>query len=76
MSEVYFQPTAENKKINRGYKGHDEFSIVENTLSQRFPIYTEGNAYNEPSGKTRQVSYELIEGEALRKLIVYNILEY
>ncbi|HYQ55986.1 MAG TPA: PliI family lysozyme inhibitor of I-type lysozyme [Draconibacterium sp.] len=70
MSEVYFQPTAENSEINKGYMGHDEFSLVENTLGQRFPIYNEGDTNAEPTGGTRQVSYKLVEGEAMRKLEV------
>ncbi|WP_104735791.1 PliI family lysozyme inhibitor of I-type lysozyme [Hanstruepera ponticola] len=76
MSEVYFQPTAENSEINNGYMGHDEFSLVENTLSQRFPIYKEGDTNAEPTGGTRQVSYRLVEGEAMRKLEVDKITEY
>lgn len=76
MSKVYFQPTAENTKINKGYMGHDEFSLVENTLVQRFPIYTAGDINTEPTGKTRQISYKLVEGEAVRKLEVDNIAEY
>jgi len=76
MSPVYFQPTAENSEINEGYMGHDEFSLVENTLGQRFPIYKENDTNAEPTGGTRQVSYKLIEGEAMRKLEVYKVTEY
>lgn len=76
MSQVYFRPTAENEKINQGYMGHDEFSLIENTLGQRFPIYKEGDTNAEPTGGTRQVSYKLVEGEAMRKLEVDKITEY
>lgn len=76
MSQVYFQPTAENSKINKGYMGHDEFSLIENTMGQRFPIYKEGDTNVEPTGGTRQVSYRLVEGEAMRKLEVDKITEY
>ena len=76
MSPVYFQPTAENRKVNQGYMGHNEFSLVENTLSQRFPIYKEGDTNADPTGGTRQVSYKLVEGEAMRKLEVETITEY
>ena len=76
MSQVYFQPTAENSKINTGYMGHDEFSLVENTLGQRFPIYKKGDTNANPTGGTRQVSYRLVEGEAMRKLEVDKITEY
>jgi hypothetical protein len=76
ISQVYFQPTAENSEINKGYKGHDKFSLVENTLVQRFPIYNEGDTNAEPTGGTRQVSYRLVEGEVMRKLEVDKIIEY
>lgn len=76
MSQVYFQPTAENDKINKGYMGHDEFSVVENSLVQRFPIYKEKDTNANPTGGTRQVSYKLIDGEASRKLVVDKVSEY
>lgn len=76
MSEVYFQPTSNNRKINDGYMGHDEFSIVENTLCQRFPIYKQGDTNAEPTGVTRQVTYKLVEGEAMRKLELDQINAY
>jgi hypothetical protein len=76
MSQVYFQPTTENSEINKGYMGHDEFSLVDNTLGQRFPIYREGDTNAEPTGGTRQVSYRLVEGEAMRKLEVDRITDY
>ena len=76
MSQVYFLPTAENSKINRGYMGQDKFALVENTLDQRFPIYNEGDANTHPTGGIRQVSYKLVEGEAMRKLEVDKVIEY
>jgi hypothetical protein len=76
MSQVYFQPTAENDQINRGYMGQDEFSVEENSLAQRFPIYKEKDLNGNPTGGTRQVSYKLIEGEASRKLEVDKVSEY
>jgi hypothetical protein len=76
MSKVYFQPTAENTKINKGYMGHDEFSIVENSLGQRFPLYKKGDINANPTGGTRQVSYKLIDGEASRKLVVDKVSDY
>ncbi len=76
MSTVYFQPTAENSKINQGYMGHDEFSLIENRLAQRFPIYKPSDTNANPTGGTRQISYRLVEGEGTRKLVVDNISEY
>ena len=76
MSQVYFQPTAENASINLGYMGHDEFQVVENRLVQRFPIYKTGDSNANPTGGTRQISYKLVEGETMRKLLVDNVSEY
>jgi len=76
MSQVYFPPTAENRQINIGYMGHDQFSLIENNLSQRFPIYKEGDTNAKPTGGIRQVSYKLVEGEAIRKLEIDKISEY
>lgn len=76
MSPVYFQPTAENNEINQGYMGHDEFTLIENTLSQRFPIYKEGDSNANPTGGIRQISYKLVDGEASRKLKIDQVTEY
>jgi hypothetical protein len=76
ISQVYFKPTVKNSKINQGYMGHDEFSLIENTFGQRFPIFKEGDTNTEPTGGTRQVSYKLIDDEASRKLVVDKISEY
>ncbi|NMM47331.1 hypothetical protein [Marinigracilibium pacificum] len=62
--------------LSRGYMGHDEFAIVENTLVRRFPVYNTGDTNANPTGKTRQIQYKLIEGEALRKFVIDKVVEY
>lgn len=76
ISQVYFQPTAENPEISNGYMGHDEFTLVENYLGQRFPIYKDGDTNANPTGGTRQVMYRLVDGEAMRKLEVHSVTDY
>ncbi|AUS06599.1 hypothetical protein [Pseudotamlana carrageenivorans] len=66
MIPIYFPPVSENSKINEGYNGGDEFSLIETTLGQRFPV----------GSKTRQVSYKLKNGEAGKLFEVTNISEY
>ncbi len=73
MSRVFFQPTSENEKINEGYRGNDDFTVVENNLVQRFQIYNENDANTKPTGGMRQVTYKLVEGEAMRKLEVHQM---
>lgn len=44
--------------------GHDEFAVVENVLARRFSIYKEEDNNAQPTGKTRQIQYKLVPGEA------------
>ncbi|MDX8340373.1 MliC family protein [Draconibacterium sp. IB214405] len=76
MSRVNFPPIAENSELNKGYMGHDEFAVVENRLVQHFPVYNEGDTNANPTGGTRQISYKLTEGEAMRQLKVDSVNEY
>jgi uncharacterized protein len=76
LSEIYLPPVRENPKASKGYMGHDQFTVVENTLVQRFPIYRQGDANAKPTGGTRQVQYKLTPGEAGWVLRVDKIVEY
>ena len=50
-------------KINTGYKGHDQFSLMESYLLQKFPIYKPGDEKGKPTGGTRSLLYQLVKGE-------------
>ena len=76
MSEIYFPTLADNAEANKGYMGHDEFAIVETTLSRRFKTYTEGDNNSAPTGKTRQIQYKLKDGEASRKFVIDQMVEF
>jgi hypothetical protein len=52
-----------NSKISTGYKGHDQFSMMEGTLLQRFPIYNAGDDKDKPTGGNRVILYQLAKGE-------------
>lgn len=76
LSMAYFPLVVENPKINTGYMGHDEFSVVETSLVQRFPVYNEGDPNASPTGGIRQISYKLVEGEAMRRFEVKDIMTF
>lgn len=59
VSQVYLPEISENNEVNKGYMGHDEMAIVENTFCQRFPIYKEGDSNANPTGGTRQIQYKV-----------------
>ena len=75
MSRVTFPATSENAQLKKGYMGHDKFTVVNNQLTQTFPLYKEGDANAAPSGKDRVVTYKLKNGEASRVFVVDGVKE-
>lgn len=76
VSQVYLPDISENNEVNKGYMGHDEMAIVENTFCQRFPIYEEGDSNANPTGKTRQIQYKMVDGETGRILQIDKVVEF
>lgn len=72
MSLISF-PSIENRsELAEGYQGHDEFALVETSLVRRFPIYEN----DQQTGKMRQISYKLKEGEAMRQFEIDQVIEF
>jgi hypothetical protein len=61
---------------SRGYRGGDEYAVVEGILARRFPIYPDGQPGSKPSGKTRQIQYKLHAGEAGWVLKADKVIEF
>ena len=76
LSEIYLPPVEEGSAQTKGYMGHDEFAVVENTFVRRFPIYRDGDTNSAPSGGTRQIQYKLEAGEAGWVLRQDRVVEY
>jgi hypothetical protein len=76
LSEIYLPPVEEGSAEARGYMGHDEFAVVENTFVRRFPIYRDGDTNSAPSGGTRQIQYKLEAAEAGWVLRQDRVVEY
>jgi hypothetical protein len=73
LSQTDFDGLAEDPRLKPGYGGHDEFAIVNGALMQRFPLH---DPSGRPTGKTRQVTYRLVNGEGSRLLRVEKIVDY
>ncbi|HEV3252268.1 MAG TPA: hypothetical protein VGZ71_15010 [Puia sp.] len=50
-------------KIKEGYRGHDEFSLLEGMLIRQFPRYKPGDEKNKPTGGKRVVNYQMHPNE-------------
>ncbi|KEX89406.1 hypothetical protein HA62_05355 [Pseudomonas putida] len=76
LSAIYLPPVSEDPTIAKGYRGEDEFAVVENTLVQRFALYDSAEASAGRTGKMREVQYRLMPGEAGWILRRQKVTEY
>lgn len=76
LSEVYLPPLSDDAKAAQGYRGHDDFAVVEGTLVRRFPVYKDGDTDAKPSGGVRQLQYRLTRGEANWQLKLDRVADY
>ncbi len=61
---------------SKGYRGGDEFAVVEGIIGRRFPIYPDDKPESKPTGKIRQIQYKLHQGEAGWLLSSDKVVEY
>lgn len=61
--------------LAKGYRGHDQFAVLEGVLGRRFPVFPSQAPDAQPT-KIRQIQYRLTTGEAIWKLVVARVFEY
>jgi hypothetical protein len=76
LTEIYLPELSPNSKEIMGYRGGDEFTLVENTFVRRFPIYRSQDTDDNPTGGMRQLQYKLKPGEAGWILKLDKVVEY
>lgn len=76
LSNIYFPSISDNKEGSKGYMGHDEFAIVENSLVQRFKTYNQNDINSTPTGTMRQLQYKLIKDKDGYKFEMYRMTEF
>ena len=63
MQPIYFPDISNDFKLNKGYRGGDEYKLVEGILFRKFPIYDADTTIKVPTKKVRQIMYRVVEGE-------------
>lgn len=63
MQPIYFPDISNDFKLNKGYRGGDEYKLVEGILFRKFPIYDADTTIKVPTKKVRQIMYRVIDGE-------------
>jgi hypothetical protein len=78
FAPIYFPDIVDDAKLKAGYIGHDEFMLMEGTLTRRFPVYTTADTTNiKPTGIMRQVMYRVVPDEkGIQKFKVMRSYEF
>jgi hypothetical protein len=76
LSDIYLPTITDDPKHAKGYRGHDEFMLVEAIVAQRFPIYNDTDTDDKPTGGWRHLQYKLVPGEASWVLKLDLVLEF
>jgi hypothetical protein len=76
LSQIFLPALEDDAKNAKGYRGHDEFAVVEGIVARRFPIYPDDKTQTEPTGKLRQIQYKLVPGEASWVLKIDRVVEF
>ncbi|RYD48159.1 MAG: hypothetical protein EOP83_26930 [Verrucomicrobiaceae bacterium] len=73
LSQISFPELGEH---SQGYRGGDEYAVVEGVIARRFPLYPVDATKTEPTRKIRQIQYKLQAGEAGWLLKVDKVIEF
>jgi hypothetical protein len=73
LSMASMPPLTDTSGAAEGYRGGDEFAVLEGVLGRRFPIHAEGGAL---TGRTRQLQYKLTPGEATWVLMPDRVTDF
>jgi len=76
LSFITLPELMEHRGAAMGYRGHDDFAVVEGTFVRRFPLFGKGGNPETPTGKTRQLQYKLRKGEASWVLKLDRMFDY
>lgn len=63
LQPIYFPDITNDAQLSKGYRGGDEYKLVEGILFRKFPIYEADTTIKAPTKKVRQIMYKVINGE-------------
>lgn len=63
MELIFFPDITNDMQLSKGYRGKDEFKLVEGILFRKFPIYELDTNITTPTNKVRQIMYRVVPGD-------------
>jgi hypothetical protein len=63
IAPILFPDLLNDMELSKGYRGKDEYKLVEGVLFRKFPVYPADTTIKEPTNKIRQLMYRVVQGE-------------
>jgi hypothetical protein len=63
IAPIAFPDIYNDMELSKGYRGKDDFKLVEGVLFRKFPVYPADTSIKEPTNKIRQLMYRVVKGE-------------
>lgn len=63
VGPILFPDLLNDMELSKGYRGKDEYKLVEGVLFRQFPIFPSDTTIKEPTNKIRQLMYRVVQGE-------------
>ena len=72
---IYFPDIRDDSKLRDGYRGHDEFSLMEGTVLRSFPVFKADDNPDKPTGGKRVIQYRMVSEERVFKFKAFRNYE-
>lgn len=63
LAPIIFPDIMNDMDLSKGYRGKDEYKLVEGVLFRKFPVFPTDTTIKEPTNKIRQLMYRVVPGE-------------
>jgi hypothetical protein len=63
MEPIYFPDITNDIQLSKGYRGKDEYKLLEGVLFRKFPIFESDTTIKTPTNKVRQILYRVMPGD-------------
>ena len=63
IAPILFPDILNDMELSKGYRGKDEYKLVEGVLFRKFPVYPTDTSIKVPTNKLRQLMYRVVKGE-------------
>lgn len=76
ISQVSMPNLTDDKVMSKGYRGQNEYRVIEGNLYQRFPIFEQNGSIYKATGKYKQIKYLMKDGESSRVFVAVSNTEF